>query len=91
MASLLTTLNVCGSKVPRRPSLHDYDRLPPRFGEDHADGSSLVVDYGDSLRFGRDVVSTRAADKALLVSLGVDGSVPLKAANDNAKIAAVAA
>lgn len=94
--------SVIGGKVMRTPSLERYDdRMPPK--ETSAVPQVVVeqVGYKEAFFLEKDAPRTWARDKALLVALGVNGEVPFEtaaanaglliAANDNHKIAAIAA
>ena len=68
-----------GRKVSRKPSLSIYDnRKPPTAGADPA------YDAVYAGRFDSDAPRTWAQDRALLVSLGVNGEVPFFEAAVNA-------
>ncbi len=73
---------VINGKVQRAPSLGAYDNRRLKVTELHSP-HEVAPNFKAALSFDKDYPSTRSADKALLIALGVDGDVPLEQARIN--------
>lgn len=72
-------------KVPRKPSLEQLDERVDK----RTDGTELAAASVQNNALYRDYASTQHRDKALLISLGVDGNVPFDVARRNVGLNAV--